>query len=112
MLITVSGTIVQEQKAKQQQKATIVAEASTAVGASTVVEQQQQRWSQQQKVEQPQQRQHNMVWGRDVDLEAPLHISELNSAILFLSLKNRIALFSSEMCRGASKSTSHPQTMN
>ena len=46
-----------------------------------------------------------------MDLEAPLHISELNSAILFLSLKNVIALFSSEMCRGASKSTSHPQTM-
>ena len=41
-----------------------------------------------------------MVWGWDVDLEAPLHISELNSAIAFLSLKNGIALwFSSEMCR-------------
>ena len=31
-----------------------------------------------------------MVWGWDVDLEAPLHISELNSAILFLSLTNTI----------------------
>ena len=38
-----------------------------------------------------------MVWGCDVDLEAPLHISELNSAIMFLSLKNMIALFSSEL---------------
>ena len=46
-----------------------------------------------------------------MDLEAPLHISELNSAIPLLSLKNGIALFSSEMCRDASKSTSHPQTM-
>ena len=27
-----------------------------------------------------------MVWGWDVDLEAPLHISELNSTITFLSL--------------------------
>ena len=41
-----------------------------------------------------------------------LHISELNSAIAFLSLESGIALFSSEMCRGASKSTSHPQTMS
>ena len=49
--------------------------------------------------------------GWDVDLEAPPHISELNSAIAFLTLKNAIALFNSEMCGGASKSTSHPQTM-
>ena len=46
-----------------------------------------------------------------MDLEAPLYISELNSAIVYLSLKNTIALFSSEMFRGASKSTSHPKTM-
>ena len=46
-----------------------------------------------------------------MDLEAPLHISELNSAIVSLRLKRNIALFSSEMCRGASKSTSHLQTM-
>ena len=54
-----------------------------------------------------------MVWGWDVDLEAPLHISEVNSTIAFLSLKSGIALFSSEMtlCRCASKSTSHPQVI-
>ena len=86
-----------------------------------------------------------MVLGWDVDLEIPSLISELNSAIAFLStrnaialqqiqllersewpwvpradrqvwggtsrLKNAIALFSSEMCGGASKSTSHPKTM-
>ena len=49
-----------------------------------------------------------------MDLGAPQHISELNSAIAFLTLKNVIALFSSEMCGGASKrskSTSHPKTM-
>ena len=45
-------------------------------------------------------------------MEASLHISELNSTITFLSFKNVIALFSSEMCRDASKSTTHPQTMN
>ena len=45
------------------------------------------------------------------DLEAPLRISELNNAIPFFRLKNKIALFSSEMCRGAPKSTSHPQAM-
>ena len=52
-----------------------------------------------------------MVWWWDVDLEGPLHISELNSAIAFLTLKMRFALFSSEMCSGASKSTSHRQTI-
>ena len=52
-----------------------------------------------------------MVLGWNVDLEAPPHISELNSAIASLTLQNAIALFSSEMCGGASKSTSHPQTM-
>ena len=46
-----------------------------------------------------------------MDLETTEHISELNSAIAFLSLKNAIALFSSEMCSVVSKSTSHPQTM-
>ena len=44
-------------------------------------------------------------------MEAPQHISELNSAIAFLTLKTAIALFSSELCGGASKPTSHPQTM-
>ena len=38
-------------------------------------------------------------------------ISELNSAAAFFRLKNAITLFSSEMCWGVSKSTSHPQTM-
>ena len=47
-----------------------------------------------------------------MDLETTEHISELNSAIAFLRLKNAIALFSSEMCSVVSKSTSHPQTMN
>ena len=46
-----------------------------------------------------------------MDLETPQHISELNSAIAFSRLKNGIALFSSEMCWGVSKSTSHPRTM-
>ena len=46
-----------------------------------------------------------------MDLETPQHISELNSAIAFSRLKNAIALFSSEMCCGVSKSTSHPRTM-
>ena len=43
-----------------------------------------------------------------------MQISEMNSAIAFFMLTNVIALFISisEMCRGASKSTSHPQTMN
>ena len=51
-----------------------------------------------------------------MDLETPQHIFELNSAIAFLSLENAIALFSSKMCWGVSKSTSHPcshpKTMN
>ena len=38
-----------------------------------------------------------MVLGRDVDLETSSLISELNSAIAFLSLKDAVALFSSEM---------------
>ena len=46
-----------------------------------------------------------------MDLETPQHISELNSAIAFLSLKNAIELFSSEMCWGVSSYTSHPRTM-
>ena len=46
-----------------------------------------------------------------MDLEEPPYISELNSAIAFLRLKSAIALFSSEMCGGPSKSTSHPKTM-
>ena len=37
--------------------------------------------------------------GMRCGLGSLLHISELNSAILFLRLKNKIALFSSEMCR-------------
>ena len=52
-----------------------------------------------------------MVLGWEVDLETPQHISELNSAIAFSSLENAIALFSSEMWWGVSKSTSHPKTM-
>ena len=52
-----------------------------------------------------------MVLGWDVDLELSSLISELNSAIAFLSLKNAIALFSSEMSEDVSKSTSHPRTM-
>ena len=44
-------------------------------------------------------------------METPQHISELNSAIALSSLDNAIALFSSEMCWGVSKSTSHPRTM-
>ena len=69
-----------------------------------------------------------MVWGCDVDLEGPLHISELNSRTS--RRKDTIktpepvvdnakadspqkcdcaTLFSSEMCRDPSKSTSHPQ---
>ena len=40
-----------------------------------------------------------------------VYISELNRAIVFLSARNASARFSSETCGGASKSTSHPQTM-
>ena len=56
-----------------------------------------------------------MVWGWDVDLEGPLHISELNRANAFFRLKINSSkvclLYSASKCRGPSKSTSHPQTM-
>ena len=71
-----------------------------------------------------------MVWGCDVDLEGPLHISELNRGIpcqkdTIKTQKSVVenakadspqkcdcaTLFSSEMCRGPSMSTSHPQDM-
>ena len=44
-----------------------------------------------------------MVFGREVDLETPQHISELNSAITSSRLANPIALFISEMCGGSPK---------
>ena len=40
---------------------------------------------------------HVMVLGQDVDLETSSLVSELNIAIVFVSFKNAIALFSSEM---------------
>ena len=55
---------------------------------------------------------NSWFWDEKWTWKHPLeHISELNSAIAFLSLENSIALFSSEMCWGVSKYTSQPKTM-